>query len=223
LPLTKGELSQKFDDVARDFARKEYANLDAMISHRLRICAGWGPPLHCGQTVLELGCGDGYLAEAFVRHGYRYRGVDLSPQMVAVSEARLNRVNPAAHPMCVVGDVETYVPPEPVHLIAAFMRTFFHYSRDPVALLTRLRPFVRRKILVDLNPRVDCSIEDGLNALKSAGFHNLKWRPVLVPQVRRVPSAVMEACALIETLPVLKEIPLRWKFTCVLMGEANGD
>jgi hypothetical protein len=43
---------------------------------RLILAATWGKALHVGDSVVEFGCGDGYLAQLFVQEGFHYRGLD---------------------------------------------------------------------------------------------------------------------------------------------------
>lgn len=39
-------------------------------------------------SILEIGCGSGHLASRFITAGYRYTGVDVSPQMLALARQR---------------------------------------------------------------------------------------------------------------------------------------
>jgi len=65
-------LAIKYDKVAEGFAENSYANISFYMHRRLTLATSWGLALHAGDSVLELGCGDGYLAEIFVRHGFSY-------------------------------------------------------------------------------------------------------------------------------------------------------
>jgi 2-polyprenyl-3-methyl-5-hydroxy-6-metoxy-1,4-benzoquinol methylase len=47
--------------------------------------------LPAGATILDVGCGSGWLSEFFARLGYRVTGIDISPEMIRVAEQRLSR------------------------------------------------------------------------------------------------------------------------------------
>jgi len=68
------DLVTKYDRLAEKFAEREYANLRFYMQRRLTIATTWGRPLEPGDSVLELGCGDGYLAQLFVQNGLHYSG-----------------------------------------------------------------------------------------------------------------------------------------------------
>ena len=83
------DVASKFDSLAEGFAENSYANLDFYMKRRLFTTTTWGKALSPGDSVMELGCGDGYLARLFVEHGLHYCGVDISPKMIAVAQRRL--------------------------------------------------------------------------------------------------------------------------------------
>jgi len=99
------------------------------------------------------------------------------------------------------------------------MRTFFAYVREPLAVLQKLRPFVRKKIIVDLNPRRDIALREGMAILKAAGFRRVTWRPFFVPKEKRLPPWILKIMAGCEGIPLVRSIPLCWKFHCLLKGE----
>lgn len=48
--------------------------------------------LPAGSTILDVGCGSGWLSEYFARLGYVVKGIDISPELIQMSRARLARV-----------------------------------------------------------------------------------------------------------------------------------
>ena len=61
------------------------------------------------------------------------------------------------------------------------MGAFFTFIEDPLLVLQTVRPYIRKKIIVDLNPRGRIAIPDAMDMLKTAGFQNVAWRPFFVP------------------------------------------
>lgn len=48
--------------------------------------------LPAGSSILDVGCGSGWLSEYFARLGYRVKGIDISPTLIEMSRDRLTRV-----------------------------------------------------------------------------------------------------------------------------------
>ncbi|HWN10806.1 MAG TPA: methyltransferase domain-containing protein [Pyrinomonadaceae bacterium] len=48
--------------------------------------------LPAGAKILDVGCGSGWLSEYFARLGYRVKGIDISPELIAMSQDRVARV-----------------------------------------------------------------------------------------------------------------------------------
>lgn len=211
------ELREKYDRLARGFAEASYSNLKFDMWHRFNLAVGWGTRLSLGDRVLELGCGDGYLAMLFASRGYRYRGMDLSPKMVEAAKERLQIAGFDAN--CEVSDLRSYSPGEPYDAIVSYMHAFFTYVENPLDVLSRLHPFVRKKMVLDLNPRGDLSLEDGIALMRSSGFRRVSWRPFFVPKEKGLPEWGLKSLAMAELVPLVRRVPLRWKFNCLLLGE----
>jgi SAM-dependent methyltransferase len=215
-------LVKKYDLIADGFAERTYANLHSDMYRRFIIATTWGAPLPPGDSVLELGCGDGYLAQLFVRQGLRYRGVDISPKMVAMAEQRLREAGLKAE--FIITDVSQTPLSEPFDVVVSFMGAFFTYVTSPLAVLRRFRPYVRKKIILDLNPRGNISLGAAIEMLRKAGFRNIAWRPFFVPSEKKLPISMLKMLVICESIPVLRSFPLSWKFLCLLKGEADlGD
>jgi SAM-dependent methyltransferase len=213
-PVTR--LSDKYDLLADCFSTSSYANLEYTMHHRLRIALHWGACLAAGDRVLELGCGDGYLAELLVQHGLCYTGTDLSPRMVDVTRERLQRLGRPAH--CFVADINSWEPSQEFDAVIAYMRAFFSYVADPVSLMAPMSDRVQKKLIVDLDPR-RTPIRDGIEQLKQAGFSRVAWRPFLVPLTKRLPLPLLLLLSGCETVPLVRSAPLRWRFHVLLKAE----
>jgi len=213
------DASAKYDQLAEKFAERSYANLLFYMHRRCIITARWGVPMQSGDTVLELGCGDGYLAQLLVQHGVHYCGLDISPGMIAMAEQRIRAAGLADRATFAVTDTQTMILIEPVDIIVAYMRTFFAYVHKPGAVLQRLCPWVRKKLIIDLDPRRDLSLREALAMLRAAGFRHVTWRPFFVPQDKYLPLWFMRALCVCEGLPFVRTMPLRWKFHCLLKAE----
>jgi 2-polyprenyl-3-methyl-5-hydroxy-6-metoxy-1,4-benzoquinol methylase len=48
--------------------------------------------LPAGSTILDVGCGSGWLSEYFARLGYLVKGIDISPELIQMSRDRIARV-----------------------------------------------------------------------------------------------------------------------------------
>jgi SAM-dependent methyltransferase len=213
------DLANKYDRIADGFAGRSWANLEFDMDRRFIISTTWGKPLLAGDSVLELGCGDGYLARLFVERGLRYRGVDISPKMAAVAQEKLRAAGLKAE--FVATDVSQVLLSEPVDAVVSYMGTFFSYIGDPLAVLKRFRPYIRKKVILDLNPRQNISLQATVEILRQAGFTNVAWRPFFVPKEKKLPSGVLKTLVACENIPLLRSVPLRWKFHVLLKGETS--
>ncbi len=210
----------KYDQIAERFAERSYANLHFYMHRRLLIAASWGMPLRYKDSILELGCGDGYLAQLLVQEGFRYTGADMSPRMVAKAQERLEAAGLKANFM--VADANEMVLSEPFDAVVGYMRAFFDYITQPFAVLKRFRPFVRKKIILDLDPRRNIPLRSASEILRDAGFQNVAWRPFFVPLRKKLPLVTLKMLVSCEDIPILRGLPLGWKFHVLLKGEVDG-
>lgn len=209
--------AEKYNDLAEEFAERTWANLAFDMRRRLFLTTHWGTTLHVGDSILELGCGDGYLAQLLVQEGFHYRGLDISPRMVTEAERRLATAKLTASFLAI--DVDQVSLTEPIDAAVSYMGAFFTFVHDPLTLLQRIRPYIRKKIIVDLNPRGPITIPNAMDMLKSAGFRAIAWRPFLVPATMTLPEVALRTLSGCENVPVLRSLPLRWKFNVLLKGE----
>ena len=213
--------ADKYDLLADGFAERTWANLTFEMQRRLALSMTWGPRLNSADSVLEFGCGDGYLAQLFVKSGLSYRGMDQSPKMIAMAERRLMAAG--LHARFEVSDVADLSLTEPVDAIVSYMGTFFTFVQEPLPLLRRLRPRIRKKIIVDLNPRGRIDLASAIAMLEAAGFRKVTWRPVFVPTSMKLPDFALRALTLSEEIPIVRNLPVRWKFNILLKGEGDFD
>ena len=211
--------AEKYNSFAEGFAERTWANLAFDMRRRFILATAWGKALHVGDSVVEFGCGDGYLAQLFVQEGFHYRGLDISPRMVAVAERRLAAAELTGSFLAI--DVDQLFLTEPVDAAVSYMGAFFTFIQDPLTLLQRVRPYIRKKIIVDLNPRGPITIPNAMDMLKTAGFKNIAWRPFFVPVTMKLPEAALRTLSVCEIVPVLRSLPLRWKFNVLLKGEVD--
>jgi SAM-dependent methyltransferase len=161
-----------------------------------------GTSLGPGDTVLDLACGDGGLAEFLPAQ--RYVGIDASPEMVAAGRSRGRNLLHA--------DLNDYVPENRVEATTIFRAIY--YTRDRPQFFQLVASYTERKLVFDLNPR-QYRLEDIRTELRAAGFGRLQTRAFFVPQTYEVGSAVLRLLAALEHSGPLTALLLRWRFTVV--------
>jgi len=178
-----------------------YADPHAYLAHRAELILSLGPPLRPGDTLLDLACGDGGLAEHLAE--IRYRGVDASLEMVESARKRGREV--------VLGDLNDYGPPEAVAATTCFRAIY--YARDRVQLFRRIAEYTEKKLVFDLNPR-QYRVEVVRADLRAAGFDRLELRPFFSPQRFSLPGFAGSALHALERTP-LATLLLRFRFSYV--------
>ena len=186
---------EKYSGSAEGWSEEQYADTRRYLAHRAELIRSLGPVLQPGDTVLDLACGDGALADFL--SGLRYVGVDASEEMV---EAGTTRGRALLH-----ADLNDYAPPEPVQATTIFRAVY--YARDRRALFIHIRSYTERKLVFDLNPR-QYRLQDVRADLHAAGFTHLDTRPFFVPQTRAVPLLTLLECS-----GPLARLLLRYRFT----------
>lgn len=186
---------EKYAGSAEGWSEEQYADAHAYLAHRAELIRSLGPQLQDGDTILDLACGDGGLADFL--DGLHYVGVDASEEMIEAGTARGRTL--------VRADLNDYAPPEPVQATTIFRAVY--YARDRRALFTRIRSYTERKLVFDLNPR-QYRLEDVRADLEAAGFTHLDTRPFFVPQTRAAPFLT-----LLERSGPLARLLLRFRFT----------
>jgi len=161
--------TDKYAPQAERWSDDAYADAHAYLAHRAELIASLGPELQPEDTVLDLACGDGGLADYLP--GLRYVGVDASPEMVEAASRRGRDV--------VLGDLNDYEPPEPVAVTTCFRAIY--YARDRTRFFERVAGYTERKLVFDLNPR-QYRVQDVRDDLRKAGFDRLELRPFFSPQ-----------------------------------------
>jgi SAM-dependent methyltransferase len=195
--------ADKYTTGAADWTAREYADAQTYLRRRAELIAA---PLAPGDTVLDLACGDGGLAEFVEARGLHYRGADLNAAMVAEAEQRGITVE--------LGDLNDYVPPEPVAATTLFRALY--YARDRAAFFLHVAGYTRRAIVFDVNPR-QYVLDDVVRELREAGFTTITARPFFVPQNVSLPRRVAAVARALETTPVAPLV-LRARFTYVVTG-----
>jgi SAM-dependent methyltransferase len=204
--------SDKYADKATRWTDEQYADARGYLEHRAHLVRTLGPALGAGDTVLDFACGDGGLAEFLLPHGLGYLGVDGSPAMVAAATERLAGRGRAAQ-----GDLNTYVPPQPVAATTVFRALY--YASDREAFFRHVGGFTERKLVFDLNPR-QFSLRQVRAELAAAGFPQLALRPFLMPQNVALPGPARRLAVALERTP-LARLALRYRFTYVIAASRS--
>jgi SAM-dependent methyltransferase len=176
-----------------------YADPHAYLAHRGELTVALGPRLESGDTLVDLACGDGGLADYLP--GIRYRGVDSSPEMVESARRRDRDV--------VLGDLNDYEPPEPVAATTCFRAIY--YTRDRRAFFERVAGYTRKKLVFDLNPR-QYRVDDVRADLLAVGLDRLELRPFFSPQRFVLPGFAESTLHALERTP-LATLLLRFRFS----------
>lgn len=190
----------KYAGKAADWSGEQYADARTYLARRAELVRSLGPRLAAGDTVLDLACGDGGLADFLPAQ--RYLGVDASEDMVAAGLSRGREL--------VQADLNDYEPPQPVQATTIFRAIY--YARDRRALFLRIGGYTEKKIVFDLNPR-QYSLASVREDLLAAGFDQLDTRPFFVPQTRALPLPVALGLRGLERARPLAELVLRARFT----------
>jgi SAM-dependent methyltransferase len=192
--------TEKYGPQAERWSDEAYADAGAYLAHRAELIVSLGPKLEAGDSVLDLACGDGGLADHL--SGLRYVGVDASPEMVEAARRRGRQV--------VLADLNDYEPDEPVTATTCFRAIY--YARDRAAFFRRVADYTERKLVFDLNPR-QYRIDDVRHELEAAGFDRLELRPFFAPQRVSLPRAATAALRTLELSGPLARLLLAFRFS----------
>jgi len=198
---------------AEEWTEHQYADARTYLAHRADLIVSLGPPLDPGDEVLDLACGDGGLGELLVDHGLRYRGVDVTSEMIEEAQRRLG--DRAAVEL---GDLNDYVPPNPVAATTVFRAIY--YARDRAAFFRHVAGYTRKKLVFDLNPR-QYRVEDVLADLRAAGLARVELRPFFVPQTVALPGAVVAFARALERTGPPARLALRFRFTYLVAASPD--
>lgn len=180
---------EKFDRLSSTFSERDYADPTRYPARRAQVIVELAPRSQDGDTLVDLGCGDGNMAAPFAAFGLRYLGIDASPGMIEVARAR----NPSVP--FEVAELEAYAPPEPVDCVVCLRA--LKYVEDRVGFFTHVRSYTRGKFVFDVDlKRIGAALL--ARELAEAGFGEVEFRPFFLPQLRRVPLALHPAIRLLE-------------------------
>lgn len=182
---------------------RAYADPVPYLRHRAELIVALGPPLHPGERLLDLACGDGGLADFLP--GMEYLGADADPKMVEEAASKGRTI--------VHADLNEFVPAEPVAATSLFRALY--YARDRRAFLRHAAGYTTKKIVFDLNPR-QYQVEEILGDLEAAGWSHVALRPFFVPQTRALPGPIGAALILAERSGLPARLALRYRFTYVV-------
>jgi SAM-dependent methyltransferase len=194
----------KYDRQAERWSETAYGDASAYLAHRADLVGSLGPPLERGDSLLDLACGDGGLADHLP--DTRYTGVDASPEMVRAGTEHGRNV--------VLGDLNDYEPAEPVSATTCFRAIY--YATDRAAFFRRVAGYTERKFVFDLNPR-QYPVDDVRADLQLAGFDQFERQPFFSPQRFALPRPLVVALHALEHTGPLASLLLavRFSYLCV--------
>ena len=203
--------TEKYGRKAERWSQDAYADAATYFGRRGEVILTLGPALHPGDTLLDLACGDGALADYLP--GIRYAGLDASPDMVEVGRRRGRDLT--------LGDLNDYEPAKPVTATTCFRAIY--YADDRAAFFRRVAGYTERKFVFDLNPR-QYRVADVRADLQAAGFDELALRPFFSPQHHSLPKPALNAhCVLSSRRDRSREPCSRCgSATCALRSAAAG-
>jgi 2-polyprenyl-3-methyl-5-hydroxy-6-metoxy-1,4-benzoquinol methylase len=88
------EYPQVVGEVGREWIRIKPFRADPRMTARLLIDFGYVLQLldlHAGSSLVELGCGSGWMTRLAARHGVQAEGYDISPQMIEIARQEAER------------------------------------------------------------------------------------------------------------------------------------
>jgi SAM-dependent methyltransferase len=191
--VTTSPTIAKFDRLGPTYREHDYADPDEYFRRKAELVFGLAPHLDPGADVLDLGCGDGSLAQALATYAVRYVGVDISQGMIDAARVR----EPHAEFVCAA--MEAFEPTHPVD--ATICLRSFSYPKDRGAFFRRVRSYTRLKFVFDFDPRVH-SLAELRDDLAHAGFEDVAVRRLLLPQRRRIAAPVRRILFSLERTPV---------------------
>ena len=193
---------EQYTRAAERWSETQYADAESYLRHRADLIVSLGPALRPGDHVLDLACGDGGLGVFLREHGLAYRGVDTTSAMV--EEARRRGVDAE------LGDLNDYVPPEPVEATTCFRAIY--YAADRAAFFRHVAGYTTSKLVFDLNPR-QYRVEDVRRDLDAAGLGRVELRPFFSPQNLGLPRPAAAALRFAERTGPLARLALRYRFS----------
>jgi hypothetical protein len=120
----------------------------------------------------------------------------------------------------VVGDLNDFVPSEPVAVTTCFRAIY--YARDRRAFFRRVAGYTEKKFVFDLNPR-QYGLESVVAELRSAGFADVAVRPFFSPQRVALPSPLVAGLRALEGVGSVARLLLRRRFTYICAAVAPGQ
>ncbi len=195
---------EKYGAKAQGWSDTAYADTHVYLAHRAELIRTLGPELRPGDTVLDLACGDGGLADFLPEQ--RYVGVDANAEMIAAGSAHGREL--------VLADLNDYAPAAPVEATTIFRAIY--YARDRRELLQRIAAYTTRKLVFDLNPR-QYGLAEVRADLEAAGFGRPDTHPFFVPQTR-VP---LPGYRLLERSGPVARAILRLRFTLICAASSG--
>lgn len=212
-------LVDKYNRAANGFAEREYADPEGYnLRKAFRAVKCGRRRLEPGDTVLELGCGDGIISYYFAQvYEMQVIGVDMAGEMVRAAQKRCERCVP--QPIFLVGDLNNLtdlrLPSNSIACTTLFRSSY--YVRDWLAFAPKMCS-IAPKLVMDVNPRTQ-DVKAIRHALREAGFRWCWSRPFFTPMSRTLPRIGHWTLQRMERIPLLRDWILGYKFFITIVAE----
>jgi ubiquinone/menaquinone biosynthesis C-methylase UbiE len=180
-------LIDKYNLLAENFSDNQYINVGGYFKSRFLACNKLGPRFVKGESVLELGCGDGEFTCLLLNYGLIVLATDYSQEMIKQTKKRLVNYDGCSVSRVDVNNINTYPDKYYDHTIA-LMRTFLHYSESEKHknILEHLCSITKKRLVFDYNPRIFTESEIK-NLVLSSGFSKVYIQGFFYPQTKNIP------------------------------------
>jgi SAM-dependent methyltransferase len=209
-------LINKYNSLAENFSDNQYTNVSGYYKSRFLACNKFGPNFIKGESVLELGCGDGGFTSLLLNYGLVVLATDYSPEMIKQTKKRL--VNYDGHSVSIVdiNNINTYPDKNYDHTIG-LMRTFLRYTEpeNHKHILVHLCSITRKKLVFDYNPRIFTESEIK-NLVISSGFSKVYIQGFFYPQTKNTSRLLILALNLFSNNKLSRFLISRFKFNYIV-------
>lgn len=213
--------STKYDSCADGFSEKEYANPERYNLRKVSIAVSKGRHhLKAGDTVLDLGCGDGITSYFFAKtYHLRVIGIDYSVEMVKSAKKRCMNCNPC--PVFMHGDInllDKLALPEDGSIKCATLFRSSYYISDWAGFAEDISKRCK-KIVIDINPRTQ-DLELIKRAFRQTSLNKIITRPFFTSMKHSLPWIGYRMLEIFENVPIISNVLLKYRFFITFIAEA---
>jgi SAM-dependent methyltransferase len=186
--------------------------VDGYFKSRFLACNKFGPNFIKGESVLELGCGDGGFTCLLLNYGLTVLATDYSREMIIQTKKRLVDYDGHSVSKVDVNNINTYPDKCYDHTIA-LMRTFLNYSEpgNHKNILVHLCSITKKRLIFDYNPRIFTENEIK-HLVLSSGFSKVYIQGFFYPQTKNTSRILILALNLFSNNKFSRFMISRFKF-----------